>query len=158
MTVETGAIERYLAALRDAPARIAALTVAGDDSTLHLRTADEPWSVNDVLAHLRSAADVRARFIAAMSTGERTTIRYVSPRSELRMSGYVDLPFAENLAAFRAGRAALIDRLVALGPDGWSRGSLIRDRPETVASYVGYLTEHEAVHIDQIASLIRGLG
>ncbi len=37
----------------------------------------------------------------------------------------------------------------------WSRGSLIRDRPETVASYVRYLTEHETAHCEQIETLLR---
>jgi hypothetical protein len=152
------AIREQLELLAATPVRIAAATDGVDPPALQLRTSAEPWSVNDVLAHVRSAADVRARFIDAMSTGDRTKIRYVSPRSELRTSGYTELPFAENLTAFRAVRTALIDRLVGLGPDGWSRGSVIRDRPETVASYVAYLTEHEAVHIDQIESLIRGLG
>ena len=151
---DSDAIREQLELLATAPIRIAAATDVVDPPTLQLRTPAEPWSVNDVLAHLRSAADVRTRFIDAMSTGERMKIRYVSPRSELRTSGYPELPFADNLAAFRAGREALIDRLAALGPDGWLRGSLIRDRPETVASYVGYLTEHEAVHLDQIESLL----
>jgi hypothetical protein len=151
-------IREQLELLAATPVRVTAATDGVDPPQLQLRTPAEPWSVNDVIAHLRSAADVRARSIAAMSTGERAKIRYVSPRSELRTSGYTDLPFAENLAAFRAGRTTLIDRQVALGPDGWSRGSLIRDRPETVATYVGYLIEHEASHLDQIESLIRGLG
>jgi hypothetical protein len=34
------------------------------------------------------------------------------------------------------------------------RGSLIRDRPETVATYARYLAEHEAVHCDQIEALL----
>ena len=84
------------------PSGSSAATAGVDAARLHRRTADEPWSVNDILAHVRSAADVRERFIDAMATGEHATLRYVSPRSELRKTNYVDLTFAENLAAFRS--------------------------------------------------------
>ena len=100
-------IATSLRLLAEAPVRIERATAGVDAARLHRRTADEPWSVNDILAHVRSAADVRERFIDAMSTGEHATLRYVSPRSELRKTDYVDRTFAENLAAFRtAGRAS----------------------------------------------------
>ena len=90
-----------------------------------------------------------------MATGKHATLPYQSPRSELRKTNYVDLAFAENLAAFRAQRASLVDRLESSPMAEWSRGSLIRDRPETVASYVRYLTEHETAHCEQIEALLR---
>jgi hypothetical protein len=37
----------------------------------------------------------------------------------------------------------------------WERGALIRDRPETIASYVRNLTDHETVHCEQIEALLR---
>ena len=77
-------IATSLRLLAEAPVRIERATAGVDAARLHRRTADEPWSVNDILAHVRSAADVRERFIDAMSTGEHATLRYVSPRSELR--------------------------------------------------------------------------
>jgi hypothetical protein len=148
-------IATYLRLLRETPVRIARATADVDAARLLRRTADEPWSVNDVLAHLRAAADVRERFIDAMSTGDHPTLRYESPRSELRRTNYVDLAFSENLAAFRGQREILLEWLARLPIQGWSRGSMIRDRPESVASYVGYLTEHETVHCEQIEALVR---
>jgi hypothetical protein len=88
-----GDIERSLALLREAPIRIAAATEGIDAARLRERTATEPWSVNDILAHLRAAADTRERFIARMPTGNHTTLSYESPRSELRKTNYVDLPY-----------------------------------------------------------------
>jgi uncharacterized damage-inducible protein DinB len=148
-------VERLLGRLREAPIRIAAATDGIDGARLHKRTAAEPWSINDILAHLRAAADTRERFIARMATGEHETLSYQSPRSELRKTNYVDLRHAENLAAFRSQRASLVERLEALPVEHWSRGSLIRDRPETVASYVRYLTDHETAHCEQIETLLR---
>jgi hypothetical protein len=82
-------------------------------------------------------------------------LAYQSPRSDLRRTNYVDLPFADNLAAFRAQRASLVDRLESMPIEHWSRGSLIRDRPETVVRYVRYLTDHDTAHCQQIETLLR---
>jgi hypothetical protein len=155
VSADPDVIATYVRLLQDAPVRIARATAGVDPARLLRRTADEPWSVNDVLAHLRAAADVRERFIDAMSTGDHPTLRYESPRSELRKTDYVELAFSENLAAFRARREILCERLARLPVEGWSRGSRIRDRPESVASYVGYLTDHETVHCEQIEALVR---
>jgi hypothetical protein len=48
-----------------------------------------------------------------------------------------------------------VDRLEALPTEHWLRGSVIRDRPETVASYVRYLTDHRTAHCEQIETLLR---
>jgi len=148
-------LDHFLRLLRDAPVRLATATDGIDAARLELRTTAEPWSINDILAHVRAAADNRERFIDRMATGEHTTLGYQSPRSELRKTNYVDLGFAENLAAFRSQRACLVDRLAALPTEQWSRGALIRDRPETVASYVRHLTDHETAHFEQIETLLR---
>ena len=147
-------IQQRLDQLRAVPGRIAAATDAVSDPVLHRRTAAEPWSVNDVLAHLRAAADVRDRYMRRMATGEHATLAYDSPRSEMRKTDYVDRPFAENLAAFTAQRVSLVEWLEALPADAWSRGALIRDRPETIATYARSLAEHEAVHCEQIEALL----
>jgi hypothetical protein len=65
--VNSAEIEQFLGLLREAPRRIAAATNAVTESQLYLRTEDEPWSVSDILAHLRASADVREKFIHAHS-------------------------------------------------------------------------------------------
>jgi uncharacterized damage-inducible protein DinB len=147
-------IDRVLQRLRDVPGRVAAATAGVRDDRLHRRTAEEPWCVNDVLAHLRSAADHRMRYMRRMAAGEHATIAYTSPRSELKKTDYVDRSFAENLAGFTAARTELVDWLESLEPDAWRRGALIRGRPETVATYARYLVEHELGHCDQIEALL----
>jgi len=37
----------------------------------------------------------------------------------------------------------------------WERGAVIRDRPETIATYLRYLTDHETVHCQQVEALLR---
>jgi uncharacterized damage-inducible protein DinB len=146
---------RHLEQLRDAPRRIAAATIGLTEDRLGVRTAEEPWSANDVLAHVRSAADVRDRFIRRLATEERASIPYQSARSELARTDYLERSFAENLAAYTAQRAELVEFLESLAPDGWDRGARMRDRPETVASYARYLAEHDTAHCEQIEALLR---
>src|SRR5262245_36878289 len=147
-------IAESLRRLRVAPVRIAAATDGVGPDRLVLRTDAEPWSVNDIVAHLRAEAEVRERFIDAMSTGKRASLSYQSPRSERVRVVCAELSFAENLAEFIGRRASLVERLERLPAGAWSLGALIRDRPETVATYVGYLVEHEAIHCDQIEALL----
>jgi hypothetical protein len=89
-----------------------------------------------------------------MATGDHATIAYVSPRSELKKTDYLDRSFAENLAGFTTKRLELVEWLASLAPEAWPRGALIRDRPETVATYARYLAEHELAHCDQIEALL----
>jgi len=151
---EESEVRQRLDELRAVPARIAAATEGVSDPVLYRRTTDEPWSVNDVLAHLRAAADVRDRYMRRMATGEHATLAYNSPRSEMRKTRYVDRPFAENLAAFTAQRTSLVEWLDSLPADAWSRGVLIRNRRETVATFAGYLADHEIGHCEQIEALL----
>jgi uncharacterized damage-inducible protein DinB len=146
--------ERRLDQLRAAPRRIAAAVAGVSDDRLNLRTPDEPWSVNDVLAHVRSAADVRDEFIRRLASEERSSIPYKSARSELAKTDYFERSFAENLAAYTTKRAELVAFLESLPLDGWTRGARMRDRPETVASYAGYLADHDAAHCEQIEGLL----
>ncbi len=155
MSVPRVEIDRYLRLLRDAPEQIAVATAGVDDDRLHQRSPAEPWSVNDILAHLRASADMREKFIADMASGDRATLRYQSPRGWIRKTNYLDVPFAESFAAYSAHRSAWLARLETMPAEDWEGGALIRDRPETIASYVRYLTDHETVHCEQIEVLLR---
>ncbi len=148
-------IDRYLRLLRDAPERIAAATAGVDDDRLHERSAAEPWSVNDILAHIRASTDMRESFIGEMVSADRATLRYESPRGWIRKTNYLDLPFGKSFAAYRAHRSVWLAQLETMPVSDWARGALIRDRPETIASYVRYLTDHETVHCEQIEDLLR---
>ena len=155
MSVSPTEIDRFLRLLRDAPERIAAATAGVDDDRLHERSTAEPWSVNDILAHVRASADMREKFITDMASGDRASLRYESPRGWIRKTNYLELSFAESFAAFHAHRSAWLAQLETMSVADWERGALIRDRPETIASYVHYLTDHETVHCAQMVALLR---
>ena len=157
MTAEIGSteIEHFLEYLAEAPRRIAVATKGLPASRLTLRTGGEPWSVNDILAHLRASADVREKFIHIMLDQDHPTVRYISPRSYIRKTNYPDLAFHESFQAYQKQRNELLKMLGNLSIKDWSRAAVIKERTETVFSYTRYLTEHESAHCEQIEKLVK---
>ena len=153
--VNSAEIERFLELLRSAPRRIAAATDGVAEARLYLRTEDEPWSVSDILAHLRASADVRGKFIHSMLTQQNPTLRYISPRTHIKKTNYVELAFPESFQAYKKQRNELLNTLKDLSIQEWSRSATIKDRPETVFRYALYLTQHETAHCEQIEELLR---
>jgi uncharacterized damage-inducible protein DinB len=147
-------IEQFLKNLADAPRRIAAATKGLAEARLYVRTGEEPWSVNDILAHLRASADVRERFIDIMLTQDQPTLRYISPRTYIKKTNYLELSFPESFQAYKKQRSELLNTLKELSIQEWSRSALIKERPETVFSYTLYLTQHETAHCAQIEELL----
>src|SRR5688500_4951446 len=141
-------IKIFLELLADAPRRIAAATKGLLESRLYLRTEAEPWSISDILAHLRASADVREKFIHIMLTQDHPTLRYISPRTYIKKTNYLELAFPESFLTYKKQRNQLLDTLKNLSIKDWSRSAIIKDRPETVFSYTLYLTQHETAHCE----------
>jgi hypothetical protein len=57
-------IDQVLTQLEEQPKAIAALTTCLPQARLHRPASPGEWSVNDVLAHLRSCADMWGKYIA----------------------------------------------------------------------------------------------
>src|SRR5262245_38193410 len=93
-------ISRILALLTHAPLRVDQATRGLQTMRLYLRTDAEPWSVSDILAHLRACADVWGNSINAMITQDNPTLRYVSPRSWMKKPTYLEQEFHVALASF----------------------------------------------------------
>ena len=139
------------------PKLIAGLTDGHNKKRLTSRADAKTWSASDVLAHLRSCAEVRGKWIAAMLDRDHPTIRAVSPRSAFRK--YVDRDFEVSLEEFADERLALVKRLRGLDDAGWARGLTFtgaspRRTEETVARCATDLLLHEQVHIEQIRDVL----
>ena len=148
--------------LRETPERIGALTA--DLTPARLRTAPEhdAWSVNDVLAHLRSCADVWGSCIATILAEEHPTIRAVDPRTWIKRTDYPELEFEPSFHAFTAQRAELLAVLEPLPRDAWSRGATVTGAgsplERSVQSYAARLARHERSHyrqLERIAGAVR---
>ena len=157
MYVSPDLIPQLLALLAAAPQRIAAATADLSPAQLRAAPAPDEWSANDILAHLRSCADVWGDGIARILAEDEPTIRAVNPRTWIKQTDYPDLEFAPSLAVFAGQRAALLAVLEPLPPEAWARGATVkgagRTLRRTVLSYADWLASHERSHLKQIARL-----
>jgi DinB superfamily len=158
MDVTSLNIETVLSALAEMPSRIASITQHLDRTQLHTKPDAEPWSANDILAHLRSCAHVWGNSIVAMITHDHPTMRYVSPRTWIRKTDYPQQDFHKSLQAFAAQRTELLSLLQPLDREGWSRRATFtgttKGREQTVFSYAQRIADHEAQHLEQLERMM----
>src|SRR5579863_5314622 len=100
-------IDQLLTILTETPRRIAEVTVGVPETVLQAASAGN-WSANEVLAHLRSCADVWGRNMARILTEDTPTWKAVNPRKWIESTDYASLPFRSSLRAFDAQRTALL--------------------------------------------------
>jgi hypothetical protein len=153
-------VGRILELLAQGPLRIEAATRGFQPTRLYLRSDVEPWSVSDILAHLRACSDVWGNSIIAMVSQDNPTLRYVSPRSWMRKPEYQEQAFDAALESFAQERQKLVEMLADLDEAGWARRATFtrtspRQRDQTVLSYSERIVNHEQPHLDQIESLLR---
>jgi hypothetical protein len=159
MKVASVEIDKALKSLAATPLRLKALSKGLDKSQLNYRSTDEPWSANDILAHLRACADVWGKSILAMISQEHPTLRYVSPRTWMRKTNYPDQDFHPSLSEFTSQRNQLLAALKTLKDRDWSRGATFtattKGKEQTVLSYAQRIAEHEHEHCIQVEGLFK---
>jgi hypothetical protein len=152
-------IDEVLAILEENPQKIAALTKDLPPSRLNTTPILGVWSINDVLAHVRSVSDARGEFIRAMLAKPKPTLRAIDPRALQRRGDYGD-QFAPSFRAFTARRANLLRYLKALPRRSWSRAAVITGggppRERTALFYAQWVAGHERAHVRQLTRALRG--
>lgn len=146
-------IEQVLPVLSETPRRIAA--------QLRATASDDEWSASDLLAHLRSCADVWGRCIQTIIAQDAPTIRVISPRTWIRKTDYLDLEFQPSLQAFTKQRADLLAILEPLPFEHWSfKATVIKSGKageRNVLSYAESLALHEQLHLVQIERVVEAV-
>jgi uncharacterized damage-inducible protein DinB len=151
---------RIVELLKQGPLRIAKAIRNVQRERLYLRTDEEPWSVSDILVHLRACSDVWGETIMTMLSEDNPTQRYKSPRAFMKRPKYQNQEFAAALAAYTQERQKLVKVLTNLNETGWVRpgtytGTTPRHRNQTVWSLTNRVVDHEQPHLEQIESLLR---
>lgn len=158
MPRQSMSIEEILSVLRETPGRLDQMT--GDLTESQLHTSPEPgeWSVTEVLAHLRSCADVWGDAIETIVVTDHPTIRAVNPTTWIETTDYPDLEFSSSLDAYRNQRDRLLSLLARLPAHGWARGATVvgagKPLERTVQTYAGRLARHERTHWRQVAKTV----
>ena len=153
-------IDQVLTRLEEQPESIAALTADLPRARLHRPPSRGEWSVNDMLAHLRSCSDIWGKYIAMIITEDHPTIRAMNPTTWIKSTNYPELEFAPSFRAFAKQRAELLAFLRPLPKAAWSRSAMVtgagRPRDRTVLEYARWLANHERTHVKQIARIVSG--
>ena len=146
--------------LKQGPARIKKATRGVPTKQLHMRTDEEPWSISDILIHLRACSDVWGDTIVNMLAKDNPSQAYKSPRAFMKKPKYQNQEFADALEAYIQERQKLVKVLMDLDESGWSRpgtytGVTPRQRDQTVLSLAKRIVDHEQPHLDQIETLLK---
>ena len=154
-------IEQILAMLAAAPPRIAAATSGLAEDQLHAAPNVGEWSANEVLAHMRSCADVWGGCMLEIITHDAPVLRAINPRTWIESTDYLELEFQPSLRAFTTQRSELLAIVERLAPLDWSRSATVtgagKPLVRTVLSYAEWLAVHERPHIKQIERIAKAV-
>jgi hypothetical protein len=148
-----GEPDELLRGLADTVRRFEA--VAHRLSPERLTSSKQGWSPNEILWHVRAAADVYGEQVTRILEEENPRWRHVSPRARMKKSRYDQVPFEESVAAFARQRAELLGRLQPLPPEAWQRAATVKvdKRPDwhlTLQERLWGMANHEAAHCAQV--------
>lgn len=151
-------VEQVLTMLKEGPTRIADAVAKTSPDRLQESPGTNEWSPNEVLAHLRSCADVWGGCIETILAEDHPTIRAVNPRTWIESTDYLQQDFRKSFRAFKAQREKLLKQLNSLTPNDWSRDATVTRAGEPlvriVYDYASWLANHERPHVKQIQGTV----
>ena len=147
-------IEKHLGIISETPLQIKQLTNGLDEARLQFKPGDKSWSVNDILAHLRSCADLWTHSIYAMLAENNPELPDINERKWAKITRYDELSFVESFQAFSLQRENLLRVLKALPFESWERSAIIFERKHTIFTQTRRMAKHETEHIEQIEKLL----
>jgi uncharacterized damage-inducible protein DinB len=148
-------IEKYLAIISQMPHQIAQAVQDVDEARLQCKADRKSWSVNDILAHLRSCADLWTHSMYAMLAASEPVFSDVDERKWAKVTRYAELPFHDSLRAYSLQRENLVRVLRALRFESWECSAILFERKHTVFTQTRRLAKHEQEHVKQIEALLR---
>jgi hypothetical protein len=147
-------IDKALSLLTEIPLRIADATNGMDEVLLQTETEQQSWSVNDILAHLRSCADLWTHSIYAMLAENEPVFSDINERKWAKVTRYAELPFHKSFRAYSLQRETLLRILKELPFEAWERPAIIFERKHTVFTQTRRMAKHESEHCEQIETLL----
>lgn len=152
-------IEQIVNMLAAAPSQIDTSTAGLTPSQLRAAPAPCEWSANEVLAHLRSVADVRGGYILTILAEDTPTIKAMDPRTYIVTTDYPEQEFEPSFQAYATQRSELVAALQRLAPEDWQRQATVKGagRPylKTAQAFAEGIALHERSHLKQIARIAR---
>jgi DinB superfamily len=157
MSGKTIQSETVLTLLAAAPERITALMEALSERQLHISPVAGEWNAIEVLAHLRSCADVWGGCIADILGADHPTLRAINPVTWVKRTNYRSLDFWPSLQAYSEQRTHLLDLLTLLDEADWLRSATVtgagKPLERDVHFYAQWLAKHERSHLKQFRQI-----
>jgi hypothetical protein len=144
-------------AISETPQQITLLVKGYEENHLQLRADTKSWSANDILAHLRSCADLWTHSIYAMLAENEPVFSDINERKWARVTRYAELPFHQSFQAYSLQRVSLVSVLKGLPLELWERSAVIFKRRHTVFTQARRLAKHETEHLEQMKVVLRGI-
>lgn len=149
--------ERVCTLLAENVQRIVTLASDTDAVRSQWKPAPKEWSLREVIAHLRSSADINHFRIITMLATDTPTLPDVHPRNEWqRVVPYAQLDVAESLRAYQQQRRELLMMLGGLDEMGWKREGSWGGRRYSIYLVARSMALHEPAHLEQIMALVKG--
>jgi DinB superfamily len=155
MKASPSEIEKYLKIISETPRRISQTVKGVDEARLQFKADNKSWSANDILAHLRSCADLWTHSIYAMLAENEPVFSDINERKWAKVTRYGGLSFTESFQAFSLQRENLLRVLKALPFESWERSAIIFERKHTVFMQTRRMAKHEQEHVQQIVELLQ---
>lgn len=148
-----------MAILEMSPARLRAVAAGRPDELLHEPLEPGGWSARDILGHLRACQRTWGAYLERILDEDHPTFRYQSPRSTIRRTDFLTLPYRDSLEGFAADRDRLLARLRTLGSADVDRVASVkvsggRIQEHTAFSYAHRMAEHERDHVEHLEAAL----
>jgi hypothetical protein len=154
-------IVKTLGMLEETPRHIQSIVSNVVITMLSIKPDGDTWSINEILAHLRACSDVWGKDTQRMLNENNPTIRYISPRTYMKKTGYEKLPFETSFEAYCLQREQLLYTLGSLSLEAWGKqGTFMgttRGKHQTVFSYAKRIADHEHHHFAQLKRVLQEL-
>lgn len=145
--------------LETGPARLTAIAAGLADDVLHEPLEPGGWSARDIVGHLRACQRTWGAYLVRILDEDHPTFRYVSPRSTIRQTDFLTLPYRVSMEGFAADRERFLSRVGALGSGDLHRVGSVkvsggRIQEHTAFSYAHRMAEHEVDHVQHLEAAL----
>ena len=153
-------VAEVVAAIEEAPARLAALPHGLTEAQRRHRPHGDGWCLNEVMAHLLHVeTEVFFPRLRRMRDEDHPVFPAFSPEPWARERDHSVDPFDASLAGFARARAATVELLRALPDAAAGRvGVSGTFGPLSIAQYATHVAEHDIEHLAQMADCRRAAG
>ena len=152
-------VDEVVDILGTTPGRLAHATSGATAGSLLEPLEAGGWSARDILGHLRACHMTWAGYVLRILDEDQPSFRAENPRTTIRRTDFLTIPFRGSLAAFSAERASFVARLRSTNEGELARRADVRIpglglQPRSAFHYAHRMAEHERQHVRHIERIL----